>query len=350
MTNAKHNWKRNASIGMMALALTALALTAFSTAAQADPPARVTVTGNVDIHVWLDRPMEVYPSYDDVVLSVRANRGCYASLFVVDTFGYVHVVYPFDPYDDAWITAGATYRFRGCDIGLDRFGDRGIVHVFAIGSPFPFDYAAYGEYVFAGRYGYRIYGDPYVACRTFYVSLLPAAYHWDRVSMASVRFYVREWVRYPAYLCHCSRPRASYVRVDGRCHKCGSIYDTYRVHVSDPRVVLRRAPRYKDSHGQSYAETRMERSERIDRAYKSTFGSGRTRAKASDDVGARRSRIVSAKRTDETVAVNRTRSAEKAKRVRAVEKKSSQRGTPQTSPTAGSRNVKTKKQKGRVSR
>lgn len=350
MTKAKSRWKGEVSKRMMvALVLAAAALAAASTAALADPPpGRVTVTGNIDIHVWLDRPMEIYPSYDDVVLSVRANRGCYASVFVVDTFGYVHVIYPFDPYDDAWIAAGVTYRFRGCDIGLDRLGGRGIVHVFAIGSPFPFDYGEYGEYVFAGRYGYRIYGDPYVACRTFYVSLLPAAYHWDRVGMASVRFYVREWVRYPAYLCHCSRPKAAYVRVDGRCPNCGSIYDTYRVHVNDPQVVLRRAPRYKDSHEQSYAETRLVRSAGIDRAYKSTFGSGR--AKATDEAGARRSRIVSAKRAGETVALSRTRSAGKAKSVNAVDNKSPRRGDQQKSATASKRTVTTKKQKGQVSR
>jgi len=341
MTTAKRISGAGGSHVLVALVVAVAAVAAFAPTAQADPPGRVSVTGNVDIQVWLDQPMDIYPSYGDVVVSVQANRGCYATVFVVDTFGYVHVIHPFSPDEDAWIAAGVTYRLNGRDIGLDRFGGRGIVHVFAIGSPYPFDYSPYGEFVFAGRYGYRIYGDPYVACRQFYATLLPAAHQWNRVGIGSARFYVRDWVRYPVYLCHCSHERASYVRVGRRCHSCGSVYDTYRVHVNDPQVALRRTPRYKDSHRQSYANTRVERSVGVERSYKSTFERNRSRATVKST--AHRSRIVSAKRTDNTVTVKRARAAKQTKVAHTVKTKSQ-------STTVKNRATKTTNKKGRVSR
>ncbi len=247
---------------IMALAAMAVVLATAVPAALADPPAggRVTVTNPAGIHVWFEQPhpQGVYASYDDVVISVQATRGCYATVFVVDTYGFVHVVHPFSPDDNAWVHGGRTYRFSGRELGLDGFGGRGIAHVFAIGSPYPFDYSPYGESIFVGRYGYRIQGDPYVGCRQLYVSLLPATCQWDQVGVGFARFYVREWARYPVYLCHGSHGRGSHVRT-GRCDWCDSAYDTYRVHVNDPRVVLRSAPRYKDTYKDSYANTTIER-------------------------------------------------------------------------------------------
>jgi hypothetical protein len=343
--------KRISKIGglhlLVAFLLAAAFVAAVAPSAKADPPSRVTVTGGADIHVWLDQPWDIYPSYGEVVVSVQARRGCYATVFVVDTFGYVHVIHPFSPYESAWISGGVTYRFSGRELGLDRFGGRGIVHVFAVGSPYPFDYSPYGEWVFAGRFGYRIYGDPYVACRQFYATLLPAAYRWDRVGIASARFYVRDWVRYPVYLCHHRHHGAAHVRVSVRCHECYPVYDTYRVHVNDPQVVLRQTPRYKDSHAQSYSQTRIKRSGRTDVTNKSTLGKNRSKIAARSRGKANGTKIVSAKRSD-TVTVKRARAAKQTKPANVAKKQSSR----STSKAKNSRATKTrtKIQKGQVSR
>jgi hypothetical protein len=334
---------------LVALVLAAAAVAAVAPSAKADPPSRVTVTGGADIHVWLDQPWDIYPSYGDVVVSVQAGRGCYATVFVVDTFGYVHVIHPFSPFESAWMSGGVTYRFSGRELGLDRFGGRGIVHVFAMASPYPFDFSPYGRWVFAGRYGYRIYGDPYVACRQFYVTLLPAAHHWDRVAIASARFYVREWVRYPVYLCHHHRHGAAYVRVTSRCYHCNPVYDTYRVHVNDPQVVLRRAPRYKDTHAQSYAQTRIKRSTRGDIVDRPTTVKDRKKVAARST--ARKGKIVSSKRSG-SVTVKRASAAKQSRQGYAARKQATKQSSTSLARANKSRAAKTKTniQKGRVSR
>ncbi len=338
---------------MVALAAMAAVLAAVAPVAMADPPAggRVTVTGPADIHVWFDQPhpQGVYASYDDVVISVQATRGCYATVFVVDTYGFVHVVHPFSPDDDAWIYGGRTYRFSGRELGLDGFGGRGIAHVFAIGSPYPFDYSPYGESIFVGRYGYRIQGDPYVGCRQLYVSLLPSTCQWDQVGVGFARFYVREWARYPVYLCHEYHGRGAHVRTV-RCQRCDSAYDTYRVHVNDPRVVLRkRAPRYKDTYRDSYTNTTIERAAgakqyRMVRDNKNTKRATRAeRVSVTTTTGRTKShaRIVSAGRTvDRTVAT--------AGRTKVTKRAGAAKQTASNTATTYSR--KTTYKKGRVSR
>jgi len=297
------------------VALVAAAAIVATLAPETNAKTRVTVTGSTGIQVWVDRAHEVFASYDDVVISVHANRGCYATVFVVDTFGFVHVIHPFSPYQSAWIRGGVMYRFSGRELGLDMLGGRGIAHVYAVSSPYPFDFSSYGEAIFAGSYGYRIYGDPYVACRQLYMSMLPVGFsgNWHHVDVGFARFYVREWTRYPVYLCRGPHGHGGsvHVRVGGRCHHCSSVYDTYRVHVNDPYVALRPAPRYKDGHAAKRAQSaEIKRTKDIDR-YKKVIDRGRT------DVVAKRttrsSKIVSAKRTDHTVSVKRARAAKETK-------------------------------------
>lgn len=221
------------------LAVCTAAVGSFATAGQAHPP--VVVTGASDISVWLENDRDVYPSFDDVVISVQAARSCYATVFVIDTFGFVHVIHPFSPHESAWIRGGAIYRFNGRDFGLRALGGRGIAHVFAIASPYPFDYSPYGEAIFVGQFGYRVYGDPYLACRQLYVSLMPHAFLWNYAGVGFARFYVREWVRYPTYLCNGYHDGTVYVSVGDGCRHCSMAYDRYRQHVNDPYLALRPA-------------------------------------------------------------------------------------------------------------
>lgn len=198
---------------------------------------RVVVTGNADIRVWIDDSRDVYPGFDDVVVTLRADRDCYATVFVVDTDGYVHVVRPLSPWNDAWLAGGRTYRYSGYQLGLAGLAGRGVVHVFAVSSPYPFDYSPYGEAIFAGRFGIRIYGDPFIACREIMLAMMPAACGPDVIGVSVARFYIREWTRYPGYLCR-GHAHGVHVRVGDYCRRCAAVYDGYRLHLADPYVVI----------------------------------------------------------------------------------------------------------------
>lgn len=332
---------------LVALVAMAVVLATMAPAAKADPPAggRVTVTdpAPAGIHVWFDqpRPDGVYASYDDVVISVQAARGCYATVFVVDTYGFVHVVHPFSPGDDAWFNGGHTYRFSGRELGLDDFGGRGIAHVFAIGSPRPFDYSPYGESIFVGRYGYRIQGDPYVGCRQLYVSLLPATDRWDLVGVGFARFYVREWARYPVYLCQGYHGRDAHMRTV-RCQRCDSAYDTYRVHVNDPRIGLREAPRYKDTYGDSYANTRIERAAGA-KQYRIIRDNRRAGVRTTTGSTKSHAKIVNSGRTNDRTAASTGRRTNVSKRAGAAKQTASNTATAYSVK-------KTSYKKGRVNR
>lgn len=267
-------------------------------------PSRVVVSrdANTYVHVWTDNTWDVYPSYDDVVISVRAARDCYATIFVVDTDGYVHVVRPYSRYDDAWVEAGVTYRYPGYEIGLGALGGRGIAYIFAVGSPYPFDYSYYGDAIFVGRFGFRIFGDPFVACRQFYVSLLPARCNWNHIGVGFARFYVREWVRYPRYLCLGHHRGSVHVRAGNYCRHCSHVYDRYRAHANDPYQVIkpRSHTRYKTA---SAEQTGIKR---VPQKYKSKVNARsvrKTHNKMTRQVKTNRAKIVSSKRTSRTKVV-----------------------------------------------
>ncbi len=208
-------------------------------------------TRPADIRVWLEADearyedtyyqnsgYDVYPAVEDVVLNVRASRSCYATVYVVDTAGYIHVVYPMSPYDNTYLRGGRVYSFYLSDFSFGGAFDRGVAYVFAVSSPVRFSYRHYGWGVFAGNFGWQIYGDPYLAARSFYLGLVPLSCDYRVIGVSHARFYVREYVRYPSYLCvgwHDYHGTRRYCRSG-----CG-IYKQYSVHAKDPYRVLRPA-------------------------------------------------------------------------------------------------------------
>lgn len=229
-----HSW--------LSLALAAVVATAIPTDSGATRYVAhgTLVSGPASVRVWVEGG-DVFDGYDELTLRVRPERDCYTSLFLVDTAGFIHVLNVNDGYDDGWLYGGRTYGYRACDLGLDRLDGRGIAYVFAVGSPVPFDYSYYGAGVFAGGFGFRVAGDPFVACREFYMSMLPAGCRWDFVGVGYTRFYVREWVRYPSYLC-----AGGHVRVGDACRHCEPVYTAYRCNVASPYEALRPVVRHKD--------------------------------------------------------------------------------------------------------
>jgi hypothetical protein len=212
----------------------------------------------VDVRVWVDRgdyydddnyyddhdegyyeesyDYDVYPSVNDVVLHVRPERSCYVTVYVVDTDGYLHVVHPLSPYDEAFLVGGRVYRFHLSDTDFYDGFDRGVAYAFAVSSPVPFSYSSYGLGIFGPHFGFQVYGDPYVASRMFYLSLIPARCAPRLVGIGYARFYVREYVRYPSYLC---AGWHDYHGVRKYCRGGCSVYRHYQTHARDPYRVLR---------------------------------------------------------------------------------------------------------------
>jgi len=207
----------------------------------------------VDVRVWMDHGYgqddwdaentfdyyDVYPAADDVVLYVRAARDCYATVYVIDTEGFLHVVYPFSFYDNAYLPGGRVHRLFLRDYGFHRgcFG-RGVAFAFAVTSPVPFGYAGYGMTIFGPHVGFQVYGDPFVAARMFYLSILPRGCNPEFAVVSYARFYVNEYVRYPSYLCpgwHEHHGVRTYCGGDCVAHR------DYRIHAKDPFRVLRPA-------------------------------------------------------------------------------------------------------------
>ncbi len=261
--------KKTATKTMLAtLAGTLVLAAAWAVTANAGVRVEAVYTSQpADVRVWLERgydhgsyyddvyygydgvyDYDVYPSAADIVLYVRAARSCYTTVYVIDTEGFIHVVHPFSPYGDAYLVGGRVYRFRLSDYGYGgRCFNRGVAFAYAVSSPVPFRYAYYGAGVFGPHIGFQIYGDPFVASRLFYMSILPPACNRGVVAVSYARFYVREYARYPNYLCHGWHDHR------GQC----AAHRQYRIHARDPYRVIH--PKREISH--DYArDTRINRS------------------------------------------------------------------------------------------
>jgi hypothetical protein len=241
--------KRNAIAVLMLLAGTMIMSAASFVPAEAEVSVGVAyATRPADIRVWLEADevyhedtyyqnsgYDVFPTVENVVLNVRASRSCYATVYVVDTAGYIHVVYPMSPYDNTYLRGGMVYSFYLSDFNFGGAFDRGVAYAFAVSSPVRFSYGHYGWGVFAGNFGWQIYGDPYLAARSFYLGLVPSSCDSRVIGISHARFYVREYVRYPSYLCagwHDYRGSRRYCRSG-----CG-VYKQYSVHAKDPYRAL----------------------------------------------------------------------------------------------------------------
>lgn len=258
---------------ILVIALTSLA----TTASVADAGhGRIAVSAQADVRVWVEGG-DVFDSYSDVAIWLRPERDCYTTLFMVDTDGYMHVLYPSSAYDDTWLYGGRSYCYRASDLGLDRLDGAGIAYVFAVGSPAPFDYSTYGAGVFVGGFGFRVYGDPFVACRDFYLTLLPSACRYDYVGVSYARFYVRRWERYPSYLCYAGP--GIHVRVGDGCRSCNGAYVSYRTSCARASDVFRPVPRFKQVYaaGQDGYGARVDvRQGRVERVNRASFKEERT--------------------------------------------------------------------------
>lgn len=211
----------------------------------------------VDIRVWVkgaydarqtdgDRT-DVYARVDDAVLCVRAARSCYATVYVVDTDGYIHVIYPSSPADNGFILGGRLYEIPLA--GLDGGFGQGVAYAYAVSSPTSFDYSV----VFDASVC-RIYGDPFVGAREFYMGFAGRC-DAARIGVGYSRFYIQSYVRYPRYLC---AGWHDHYGVRTYCHGQCEAYRQYTIHAGDPYRVLRPGSAF------GAAEKRYARVERVE--------------------------------------------------------------------------------------
>jgi hypothetical protein len=286
---------------VLVLSMTAFVATASVATADSFTFNAQVVTSQANVRVWLEGG-DVYDNYGDVALWLRPEHDCYTTLYMVDTDGYMHVLYPNSPYEDTWLYGGRSYGFSGYELGLDRFDGAGIAYVFAVGSPVPFDYSYYGASVFVGGFGFRIYGDPFIASRDFYMTLLPVSCRWDYVGVSYARFYVRHWARYPSYLCH-GGPVVHVSWNDG-CHQCNTIYASYRSSCASPWDVIRPAKFKSYDHGDRYTSWSSDGRVRVAGIERAQGGSFKSKA-AQNVTRSNQARGFSAKQFDKTKQVDR---------------------------------------------
>lgn len=243
--------KANGILMVLAVAMFAIPLVRANTAQAGVQFTLAYTSAPADVRVWLERSepydgryrnylnddveSDVYGAVTDVTLCVRASRACYATVYVVDTEGYIHIVHPLSPADNGYLMGNRIYKIHLSDMGFNAAFGAGIAYAYAVCSPAPFDYAHYGIDVFGARCGYRIYGDPYVASRFFYVGLVGGRCDFGLIRVSHARFYIGSYVRYPRYLCagwHDYHGVRTYCR--GGC----AVYRHYAVHARDPYSVL----------------------------------------------------------------------------------------------------------------
>ncbi len=134
----------------------------FSLPAHADTriDARITVGGcrpdNLEVFVWPDRGIDaVYYPGDPIRIFFEVTRDSYLMIYNIDTRGRMHVLLPFDPWQDNFVQAGRVYEIPGDwdDFSLTVEGPGGAEYIQAIASPRPFDLPDWPIYINSpGRY------------------------------------------------------------------------------------------------------------------------------------------------------------------------------------------------------
>jgi len=222
------------------------------------------------VEVWTNKD-QIYARGERVRVYFRTDIDAYVTVLRVDTDGRVRVLFPRDPWEDAFVRGAETYETRGRYDGyaFEVSDYPGVGYVFAIASadPFRFDpIVASDHWDYRVISGGRIHGDPYVELTSFAQRILPGESYadWD-YDMAP--YYVERQYDYPRFLCYDCHGYVSYRYWDPYRYSCVRfrmvIYDDpfyypYRYYRGTRVVFVRPArpePRFifKDRSGSSQA-------------------------------------------------------------------------------------------------
>lgn len=224
-------WRRLFVVGAAVMA--AAALTGTSRAAvrvDASISYEAAHAARFDIDVWTNKEEGgVYRQGEPMRVFFRPSADAYVLIYNIDTEGYIHLVYPYDPDDPDQVEGGRTYQVpsRNDPYDLVADGPTGIEYVVAIASPYPFrDLPWYLTGGYEGRtrgedygddedYGEsgQIAGDPYIGMDRVVRRVVPRGRE-DEVATADTYFYIERRVEYPRYVC-------------ADCHSYGGWFDPY---------------------------------------------------------------------------------------------------------------------------
>jgi Domain of unknown function (DUF4384) len=186
------------------------------------------------IALWTDRD-DPYHRGEGARVYLQLEAPAFVTVLRVDTDGRVRVLFPREPWSDAYVrddrqTIELPGNLGGRSFIVDDYP--GVGYLFAIASPQPFDYDAiargdYWDYRLVD--GGRIQRDPYVVLTDLAERIAPDAdYDYDVVP-----YYVEQHYDYPRFLCYDCHAYASYDQ-----------WDPYRRACSRFRVVIYDDPRY----------------------------------------------------------------------------------------------------------
>jgi len=95
---------------------------------------------DLQIWVWPDRGEgATYAIGDPISMNVEVNRDCFLILYNIDTRGNLRILFPYDPWEDNFVSAGDVIRFPRPQDGYDWTvdGPSGTEYVQAIATEFP---------------------------------------------------------------------------------------------------------------------------------------------------------------------------------------------------------------------
>jgi hypothetical protein len=209
-----------------------------------------------DVELWVSGD-NLFRRGDRARVYFRTDEDAYVTIVRIDTDGRVDILFPEDPYDNAEVRGGHTYRVYGHGHESFVINDYpGMGYIFAIASWEPFDYdrvsrGRHWDYRYAGG---RVHRDPYIAARDFAEMMLEdsrAAYSFD-----VAEYHVERRVNYPRFLCydcHAYRPYSVWNPYSHACVKFRIVvwddpyYYPYRRYGGRRVVYVRervREPRY----------------------------------------------------------------------------------------------------------
>jgi hypothetical protein len=185
-----------------------------SALATSDPPLAASPRFRVnydapDVELWISGD-NLFRRGDRARVYFRTDEDAFVTIVRIDTDGRVDILFPEDPYGDAEVRGGHTYRVYGHGHESFVINDYpGLGYIFAIASWEPFDYERVSrgrrwDYRYAGG---RVHRDPYLAARDFAEVLLED--HRASYSFDVAEYHVERRVSYPRFLCydcHAYRP------------------------------------------------------------------------------------------------------------------------------------------------
>jgi hypothetical protein len=209
------------------------------------------------VSVWTDRDAP-YRRRDVARVFASARVDTYLTVFRIDTDGGLRVLFPREPWEEAWVRGGRVVEVAADDASPGGFqvdDYPGVGYVFAVTSEEPFDYSGL---VRGDQWDYReiangrIHGDPYVAISDLAGQISPdAAYDYDVTPYYVERHY--DYPRFVCYDCHTYAPYASWNPYGASCTRYRVViyddpyyypYQAYGGRVVVPGRPPRLQPRY----------------------------------------------------------------------------------------------------------